>query len=90
MRFEKCSIQSLFSSFSFPGGGITEGNVLRILDETGSHEIHASLRHTRESRMIYRNTSVNMGASYGPSEYSVRVTDKDRVQGLIQITKGLL
>ena len=69
------------------GGGITERNLSRILDETGAVEFHASARASRDSSMTHRNTHTPMGSSYGPSEYTLKVADKDRVKSLIRIAR---
>lgn len=62
-----------------PGGGITERNLTRILEESGAVEFHCSARTSRTSLMEYCHTGVSMGASFGPPEFSVKVADTDRV-----------
>lgn len=63
-----------------PGGGITERNLQRILEESGAKEFHCSARSSRDSTMVYRNQCVSMGASYGPPEFSIKVADTTRVE----------
>lgn len=70
-----------------PGGGINEKNVRRIMDETGAREFHASARGDRESRMDHRNTAVKMGTSFGPPEFLMRVTDRDRVKSMVRASR---
>ena len=62
-----------------PGGGITEENVVRILDQTGVKEIHASLRSKVDGKMIFRNNTTKMG-SEEEGEYSWLQTDSGRVR----------
>jgi len=71
------------------GGGITERNLRRILDETGATEFHASARAPRDTTMTYVNRAVSMSAlSHGTSDLEmVKVTDRDRVRSLISIAR---
>ncbi|ELT89647.1 hypothetical protein CAPTEDRAFT_151033 [Capitella teleta] len=70
-----------------PGGGITEKNLRRILDETGAKEFHGSGRRAKASRMEFCNTAVSMGALFGPAEFSTKVTDRDRVKSMLSIAR---
>lgn len=63
-----------------PGGGVTERNLKKILDQTGAREIHGSASATREGRMSFRNTRVVMGGQLGPPEYAVKVASEPRVR----------
>jgi copper homeostasis protein len=67
------------------GGGISERNVLRIIDETGVREIHAGLRTTVPSKMRHRNEKVSMGI-IKDQEYKQAVVLEDRVRQLLQAT----
>jgi len=72
------------------GGGITERNLRRILDETGASEFHASARAPRDTTMTYVNPAVSMSGSAGhdPNDLqTVKVTDRDRVRSLISIAR---
>lgn len=71
------------------GGGITERNLERILVGTGVQEFHCSARVSQDSSMTFRNTRINMGASYGPPEYCVKIADRERVQRLVSIPAKL-
>ena len=66
-----------------PGGGITERNLWRILSGSGAVEFHCSARIPRGSNMQYCNTSVSMGASFGPPEFSLKFADEDRVRNFL-------
>jgi copper homeostasis protein len=70
-----------------PGGGINERNVAKILAGCGAREVHASLRSTREGGMQYRNTRCYMGGVLRPPEFTVALTNPERVAGLIAATK---
>ena len=70
-----------------PGGGITERNLRRVLDETGAREFHGSARSAIDSDMEYRPNGLSMGAMFGPSEFVIRRTSSDRVKGMIRIGK---
>lgn len=72
-----------------PGGGINERNLERILVGSGAVEYHCSARSSRSSVMGYCNSAVNMGASFGPPEFSVKVADKEKVFRLQAISKTM-
>jgi copper homeostasis protein len=67
-----------------PGGGITERNISRILEQTGAREVHFSGRATVESPMAFRNSNAFMGGALRPPEYVRKTTSVDRVQALIR------
>ena len=73
-----------------PGGGITERNLRRILDETGAQEFHCSARMSRDCVMKYSNTAIHMGAMYGPEENSHKITSAERVKALLRIANQAL
>ena len=68
------------------GGGITELNAHRILQETGVREIHASLRARIQSPMRYRNEKISMGPEKG-REYERVIVLQDAVRRLLESTK---
>lgn len=70
-----------------PGGGITERNLERILIGTGAKEFHCSARSSKSSLMQYRNTLVTMGATYGASEYSMKIADTKRVTAFVHLSQ---
>jgi copper homeostasis protein len=66
-----------------PGGGVNEGNVLKLRDITKAAEFHASLRSPIKSGMKNHNENVFMGKA-GVNEYSWMETDPQRVRNLIE------
>lgn len=72
------------------GGGITERNLQRILENSCIREFHCSARSSRESLMKFRNVSVSMGASMAPAEYIVKVADINKVRMLMAIAKDVV
>jgi copper homeostasis protein len=67
-----------------PGGGITPRNIQKIIAGTGVTEVHLSARSTVESGMKYRNSSVYMGGTLRPPEFSWKVTDEHVVRGVVK------
>jgi copper homeostasis protein len=63
-----------------PGGGVTERNLKRILEQTGAREIHGSASALRDSRMQFRNSRIVMGGQLGPPEYAMKIASEDRVR----------
>jgi copper homeostasis protein len=63
-----------------PGGGVTERNFKKIVATSGVKEIHFVAPATRESPMAYRNPNCFMGGELRPPEFSLTVTDPDRVR----------
>jgi copper homeostasis protein len=70
------------------GGGITESNVRRIVELTGVREVHASLRVSVPSPMMYRNEQVSMGSAQG-REYQRTIVPQERVERLLGCANGL-
>ena len=64
------------------GGGVTKSNVHDILDYTGIHEIHASVRVRVPSQMQHRNERISMGDIKG-REYERFVVMAERVAHLL-------
>ncbi|MGE5653693.1 MAG: copper homeostasis protein CutC [Bacillota bacterium] len=69
----------------FPGGGITERNLAKIVAGAGVKECHTSARASQPSRMAYRRSGVYMGGALRGSEFDLSVADAGRVQALRQI-----
>lgn len=65
-----------------PGGGITENNVKELISGTGVGEVHASLRSTVKSSMMFRNETASMGKE-GEQEYEWTETDIKRVRKVV-------
>jgi len=62
-----------------PGAGITERNIRKIVDQSKPKEIHIYAPGSMESRMRYRNTRLFMGGELRPAEFSLLVTDPNRI-----------
>ncbi len=67
-----------------PGGGITERNVAKVVAGTGAREIHVAAGSSVPGRMTYRNPNAFMGGELRPPEFSIDVTDVNRVSAFIQ------
>jgi copper homeostasis protein len=68
-----------------PGGGITEQNLTRILDQTGAREIHVAALGSTESPMQHRNLRCFMGGELRPPEFRRLTTDAGRINAFSQI-----
>jgi copper homeostasis protein len=64
-------------------GGITQRNIKKILEVSGAKEVHFVAPATVESRMRYRNPNAFMGGELRPPEFSLTVTDADRVRQIV-------
>ncbi|KAK9963927.1 hypothetical protein ABG768_005146 [Culter alburnus] len=73
-----------------PGGGITERNLQRILEGSGSQEFHCSARSSKDSSMKFRNCNVSMGGALSVPEYAVKVADVTKVRTLNAIARNTL
>jgi copper homeostasis protein len=67
-----------------PGGGITERNVRKIVEQSRPKEVHVTGNVITESRMKYRNTRAFMGGELRPPEFMLKVTDPNRIKGLMR------
>ena len=67
-----------------PGGGLTSRNIQRIVADTGVAEVHLSARRRVESAMSYRNSSVFMGGTLRPPEFSWKTTDENTVRSIVE------
>lgn len=63
-----------------PGCGVRESNFQKIINETGTTEIHTSAREWIESGMTYRNPEVSMGGTVTIEEYRREVTSTERIK----------
>ena len=66
-----------------PGAGITERNLHKIIAQSGAREFHVYAPMTFEGRMKYRNPRVFMGGELRPPEYTLSVTDPDRIRTFV-------
>jgi copper homeostasis protein len=70
------------------GSGIDESNIVALIEKTGVHQVHATLRSIVPSPMRYQNDGVSMGGSMGMErtgmEYQRLVADESKVRGLLR------
>lgn len=66
-----------------PGSGVTPENAADILRATGAREIHASLRTSRRSAMLYRHQGVAMGKP-DSDEFERKETSKEKIEELLK------
>jgi copper homeostasis protein len=71
-----------------PGGGIHERSIGRIVATSGAREVHVAALRPVEGRMRFRNGRCFMGGELRPPEFSVTVTDADRVRELVALASG--
>ena len=70
-----------------PGGGITERNVKKIVVQSVAREVHVYAPMAVESRMKYRHTQCFMGGELRPPEFTLTVTDVDRIKTFMDAVK---
>ena len=78
------------SPIIFLGGGITERNLERILQESGAKEFHCSARHSIPSLMEYKNTNTSMGGSLSPPEFITKVASYEKEKNLVFVARSVL
>jgi len=68
-----------------PGSGIRAKNILQIMHQSGAHEFHVSERSIRQSKMLYRDSSIPMSSIpvTHSDEYSIREADFEKLRELI-------
>ncbi len=62
------------------GGGVSETNVLELIQHTGVHEVHASLRGIQNTQMTVRPPDVSLGAAPNWPVDGIPVADLARVR----------
>lgn len=71
-----------------PGGGINAGNIRKILEGTGTHEIHFSGSETIQSEMVYRE-----GVSFTPDslggDFTRTESSTEKIRQMIQAAQQL-
>jgi copper homeostasis protein len=72
-----------------PGGGVTERNFKKIVETIGVQEIHFVAPATRESPMPYRNPNCFIGGELRPPEFSLTVTDPNRVSAFVRAAQAM-
>ena len=68
------------------GGGIREGNVQRIVRETGVREVHLRGTRIEPSAMQHRNPAVAFGGRAAISDELREVTDPARIRRILELT----
>lgn len=71
------------------GSGVNEDNAAQIIRETGVRDIHVSCRAQTASLMQYKNPNIQMGGSYSINEYSLNITDSNRIRSVKTIVSNL-
>ncbi|SDD20762.1 copper homeostasis protein CutC [Pedobacter soli] len=66
-----------------PGAGINEGNIQKLISQTGATNFHASAKVFVASKMEYRNTETKMGSI--EDEYRYELTSEEKVKALTTI-----
>ena len=70
-----------------PGAGISEGNVVHILQATGAREFHVSASGVRKSHMEFCKQEVLMGND--ESEFTVEIADEGRIRKMREMVDQL-
>ena len=70
-----------------PGGSIDERSLPTILGATGAREIHVTGTKKIESAMTFRNPDCYMGIEPDSSEFSLSVTDAERIRTLVELAR---
>lgn len=65
-----------------PGGGVTPDNVRELVARTGVQEVHASVRKSVESDMVYRKDQPAMSSNRVLSEFEQLIADVEQVRAL--------
>ena len=68
-----------------PGAGITERNIKKIIEQSGAKEVHVAGPVSVKSRMKYRNTRCFMGGELRPPEFTLTVTDPNRIREFVRL-----
>jgi copper homeostasis protein len=71
-----------------PGSGVNEYNIADLIRYSGATEIHSSARSRVESKMHYRNPNILLSGS--GEEYTLQVTDHERVSKLIALANSVV
>ena len=67
------------------GGGLSEENVLQVVEQTGVPEVHVRATALLESPAAYRPTHLTLLKAPLPNEYDRAVTDPERVRRLVEL-----
>lgn len=64
------------------GGGVTESNVERILEQTKVPWVHCSARIGVQPVMKFQRSGVNMGGALHPPEFARKVASQSRIESI--------
>ncbi|AKD02290.1 copper homeostasis protein CutC [Pontibacter korlensis] len=67
-----------------PGGGVTPANVQELVAKTGVSEVHASVRKSVESDMIFRKDYPPMSSTRVLSEFEQLLADESQVRAMLE------
>lgn len=70
-------------------GGIDAGNLKTLIERTGVHEVHASLRGIQATGMTMRPTAVNLGAPVDWEADSTPVVDAHKLRDVLTLIQQL-
>ena len=65
------------------GGGVRPGNIAELIQDTGAHEFHSSLRRNRKSPMKHQAHAVHLGEA-AVNDYVRGVVEEQDVQELVR------
>ena len=65
------------------GGGVSEDNILAVLEQTGAPEFHVRATALLESSVAYRPAHLSLLKQPLPNEYDRAVTDPERIRRLV-------
>jgi copper homeostasis protein len=72
-----------------PGGGISAANAMRIVEETGAHEIHVGGTMPVASAMRFRRPEISFARPPLADEYTLTIADEQRLRGVIEALAAL-
>ena len=72
-----------------PGAGITAKNLTRIIRETGAQEYHVTGSSPMTSKMEFRNERCFMGKALYPPEFSIKVTDPEKIRHYVHLLNDM-
>jgi copper homeostasis protein len=70
-----------------PGGGVTPANVQELVNNTGVSEVHASVRRSLKSDMLFRKNLLSMSNYKQVSEFEQLVADVEQVKAMCAALK---
>ena len=71
-----------------PGAGITRKNVRRIIEETGTNQIHVAAHRQMEDLSVINNRAIFYGGCLYPREDLFSVTDREAIASIIADIPG--